>query len=59
MYWLEACARKPYDFGVKVSVTVTHKQGLLVGASSFTGNPYNGHILAAQMEQRFILASKT
>jgi transposase, IS5 family len=48
-------ARKPYEFGVKVSVAVTHKQGLLVGARSFTGNPYDGHILAAQMEQSTIL----
>lgn len=48
-------ARKPYEFGVKVSVAVTHKQGLLVGARSFPGNPYDGHILAAQMEQSVIL----
>ena len=48
-------ARKPYAFGVKVSVAVTHKQGFLVGARSFTGNPYDGHILSAQMEQRTIL----
>ena len=48
-------ARKPYEFGVKVSVTVTHKQGLLVDARSFTGNPYDGRILAAQMEQSTIL----
>ena len=48
-------ARKPYEFGVKVSVVVTHKQGLLVGARSFTGNPYDGHILSAQMEQSAIL----
>ena len=44
-------ARKPYEFGVKVSLAVTHKQGLMVGARSFPGNPYDGHILAAQMEQ--------
>jgi len=44
-------ARKPYEFGVKVSLAVTHKSGLLVGARSFPGNPYDGHILAAQLEQ--------
>lgn len=44
-------ARKPYEFGVKVSLAVTHKQGLMVGARSFPGNPYDGHILAAQIEQ--------
>jgi IS5 family transposase len=44
-------ARTPYEFGVKVSLTVTHKQGLMVGARSFPGNPYDGHVLSAQLEQ--------
>ena len=44
-------ARKPYEFGVKVSLAVTHKFGLMVGARSFPSNPYDGHILAAQLEQ--------
>lgn len=48
-------ARKPYEFGVKVSIAVTHWQGLVVGARSFTGNPYDGHILNAQLEQSRIL----
>jgi len=52
-------ARNPYEFGVKVSLAVTHKQGLMVGARSFTGNPFDGHTLAAQLEQTSNLASKT
>jgi IS5 family transposase len=44
-------ARKPYEFGVKVSLAVTHKQGLMVGVRSFPGNPFDGHILWAQIEQ--------
>lgn len=44
-------ARKPYEFGVKLSLAVTHKQGLMVGARSFSGNPYDGHTLVAQLEQ--------
>ena len=44
-------ARNPYEFGVKVSLAVTHKQGLMVGARSFPGNPYDGHVLHAQLEQ--------
>jgi len=44
-------ARKPYEFGVKVSLAVTHKQGLMVGAKRFAGNPYDGHTLADQLEQ--------
>jgi IS5 family transposase len=48
-------ARKPYEFGVKASIAVTYKSGLMVGARTFPGNPYDGHILAAQLEQTGIL----
>lgn len=44
-------AGKPYEFGNKVSVAVTSRGGWLVGAKSFTGNPYDGHTLAEQMKQ--------
>jgi transposase, IS5 family len=44
-------ARKPCEFGVKVSLAVTHQHGLMVGARSFPGNPYDGHTLAEQLEQ--------
>jgi transposase, IS5 family len=44
-------ARKPYEFGVKVSLAITHRSGLMVGARSFPGNPYDGHTLAEQLEQ--------
>ena len=44
-------ARKPCEFGVKISLAVTHKQGLMVGTRSFPGNPYDGHVLSAQLEQ--------
>jgi transposase, IS5 family len=44
-------SRRPYEFGVKVSIAVTHKQGLIVGARTFPGNPYDGHTLAEQIEQ--------
>jgi IS5 family transposase len=44
-------AGKPYEFGNKVSVAVTSRGGWLVGAKSFTGNPYDRHTLAAQIEQ--------
>lgn len=52
-------ARQPYEFGVKVSVAITHKQGLMVGARSFAGNPYDGHTLAEQLEQVTILTEDT
>lgn len=48
-------ARQPYEFGVKASVAITHRSGLMVGARTFPGNPYDGHILSAQIEQTRIL----
>ena len=47
--------RQPYEFGVKVSLAITEKRGLIVGARSFSGNPYDGHTLAEQLEQMRIL----
>ncbi len=51
----EGKVRRPYEFGVKASIAVTHKSGLIVGARTFPGNPYDGHALAAQLEQTAIL----
>ncbi|RYU58392.1 hypothetical protein EWI61_10975 [Methylolobus aquaticus] len=48
-------ARKPYESGVKTCVAVTYAQGLMVGARIFPGNPYDGHLLHAQLEQTTIL----
>jgi IS5 family transposase len=48
-------ARQPYEFGVKVSLAITEKRGLIVGARAFPGNPYDGHTLAEQLEQSSIL----
>lgn len=48
-------ARQRYEFGVKSSLVVTHKEGLIVGARTFPGNPYDGHVLCAQLEQTGIL----
>ena len=44
-------ARKPYEFGVKSAVVVSHKHGLMLGARTFPGNPYDGHVLSAVLEQ--------
>ena len=49
-------ARKPYEFGVKSAVVVSHKDGLMLGARTFPGNPYDGHILSAVLEQATNLA---
>jgi IS5 family transposase len=48
-------ARKPYEFGVKAGLAITHEHGLIVGARTFPGNPYDGHTLNGQLEQTNIL----
>lgn len=48
-------ARTPYEFGVKTSVAVTAKEGVVVGMRSMPGAPYNGHTLHSQLEQVEIL----
>jgi IS5 family transposase len=48
-------ARKPYEFGVKASIAVTHKSGLMVGARTFPGNPYDGHISRRNWSRPHIL----
>ena len=48
-------ARIPYEFGVRVSIATTLKEGLVVGMRSMPGNPYDGHNLAEMLEQVGIL----
>ena len=52
-------ARTPYEFGVKVSMAVTAKEGLVVGMRSMPGNPYDGHTLENALEQVEILTATT
>ena len=51
-------ARAPYEFGVKVSIATTLKEGLVVGCRSMPGNPYDGHTLHETIEQVEILAEQ-
>lgn len=51
-------ARQPYEFGVKGGFVTTHKNGLVIGARTFPGNPYDGHTLAEQLEQAHILTEE-
>jgi len=48
-------ARTPYEFGVKVTVATTLKEGLVVGMRSMPGNPWDGHTLDETIEQVSIL----
>ncbi len=42
---------KRYEFGVKVSITVTNRSNFIVGARALPGNPYDGHTLSASLAQ--------
>ena len=48
-------ARTPYEFGVKVTIATTLKEGLVVGMRSMPGNPWDGHTLEETIEQVSIL----
>lgn len=44
-------ATKRYEFGCKVALAVTHKQGLVVSSQALHGNPYDGHTLKGTLEK--------
>lgn len=48
-------ARIRYEFGCKVSVATTHREGFVVGMRAMPGNPYDGHTLREALEQVEIL----
>ena len=43
---------KKYEFGSKVSITVTQNSGVIIGALNFPKNDYDGHTLEAALEQQ-------
>lgn len=44
-------AKMPYEFGVKSAVVASHEHGLMLGAHTVPGTPYDGHILNAVLEE--------
>ena len=42
---------KKYEFGSKVSILLTKNSGIIVGAKSFQGNPYDGNTLEEALSQ--------
>ena len=50
-------AKIPYEFGVKVSIVTTLKEGLVVGARSMPGNPFDGYTLHDALEQAEIVSN--
>jgi IS5 family transposase len=49
-------SRNPYEFGVKVSVTSTLKEGFVTGCRSMPDNPWDGHTLEEALEQAGIIS---
>lgn len=50
--------KTPYEFGVKVTVATTLKEGLIVGMRSMPGNPWDGHTLEETIEQVSMLTGQ-
>jgi len=44
-------AHKRYEFGCKVGVAATNKEGLFLASKAFEDNPYDGHTLQATIDQ--------
>jgi len=44
-------AHKRYEFGNKVGIVSTSREGFILGAKAFHGNPYDGHTLKETLEQ--------
>jgi IS5 family transposase len=44
-------AHKKYEFGNKVSLCVTNREGFILGAQGLEGNPYDGHTLQGALNQ--------
>ncbi|MCE5317624.1 MAG: transposase [Parachlamydia sp.] len=43
--WLKAKQGRKYEFGCKVSIVLTHREGLALNCMAHHGNPYDGHTL--------------
>lgn len=52
-------AAKPYEFGCKVALIVTHKQGLALSSQALSTNVYDGHTLKASLQNASALAQAT
>jgi IS5 family transposase len=44
-------AGKPYEFGCKVSLVLTHKQGLVLSSQALHENQYDGHTLDGSLKK--------
>jgi IS5 family transposase len=44
-------AHRPYEFGSKVALAVTNREGFVLASEALAGNPYDGHALSATVDQ--------
>lgn len=44
-------ARQPYEFGCKVGIAATNREGLVLAAKAFEDNPYDGHTLSGTVDR--------
>jgi transposase, IS5 family len=55
-------AHKPYEFGVKVTIATTNRRAkggrFVLHAKALPGNPYDGHTLAAVIEETQALTGR-
>jgi transposase, IS5 family len=49
-------AGKPYEFGCKVSLVITHKQGLALCSHALAENQYDGHVLSDSLRRAETIA---
>jgi IS5 family transposase len=44
-------AHRPYEFGSKVALAVTNREGFVLASKALEGNPYDGHTLSTTVDQ--------
>jgi len=52
-------AGKPYEFGCKVSLVLTHKQGLALSSQALSENQYDGHTLKSCLKKAEAISQTT
>jgi IS5 family transposase len=48
-------AHRPYEFGSKVALAATNREGFVLASKSLEGNPYDGHTLSTTIDQVVVL----
>ena len=48
-------AHRPYEFGAKVALAVTNREGFVLASQALEGNPYDGHTLSTTIDQVVVM----